>query len=297
MPAHSSPKVSVIISFLNAQKFLGEAIESVFAQTLESWELLLVNDGSTDASSGLALQYVTQHPKRLRYFEHEAHGNLGLPASRNVGLRDAKGEYVALLDADDVWLPHKLEEQSHLLDSHPEAAMVYGSSKYWYSWTGKPGDCAKDFLQSPNVPLNIIHDPPSLLRRLLLGSAASPCPSDLLFRRDAVLRLGGFEESFSHNFNMYEDQAFLAKVCLHAKVFVAENYWDQYRLHPDSCCATTEREGRQSSVELFYLNWLERYLREQRVTDTEIWKAFRDRTWRHAHPRLAWIRDRARRLR
>src|SRR5207302_85626 len=115
-------------------------------------------------------------------------------------------------------------------------------------------------------------------------------PSDLLFRRDVVLRLGGFEESFSPSFQMYEDQAFLAKVCLHAKVFVADNRWDHYRLHPDSCCATTEREGRQPSVELFYLDWLERYLREQRVTDTEIWKAFRDRAWRHAHPGLAWIR-------
>ena len=269
----------MIISFLNAQKFLGEAIESVFAQTFRSWELLLVDDGSTDASSGLALQYVKQHPRRLRYFDHEAHGNLGLPASRNLGLREAKGEYVALLDADDVWLPHKLDEQSHLLDSHPEVAMVYGSSKYWCSWTGKPEDRAKDFLQPPNVSLNVVHDPPSLLRLLLLGIAAWPCPSDLLFRRDAIQRLDGFEEPFSQNFNMYEDQAFLAKVYLHAKVFVAENCWDQYRLHPDSCCATTEREGRQSSVEIFYLNWLGRYLSEQKVTDAEIWESYRDRIW------------------
>src|SRR5437868_4835588 len=114
MPVQSSSKVSVIVSFLNAQKFLGEAIESVFAQTFRSWELLLVDDGSTDASSGLALQYVTQRPERVRYFEHEAHRNLGLPASRNVGMREARGEYVALLDADDVWLPRKLAEQSHL---------------------------------------------------------------------------------------------------------------------------------------------------------------------------------------
>jgi glycosyltransferase involved in cell wall biosynthesis len=72
----------------------------------------------------------------VRYLEHEGHQNLGMSASRNLGIRHAQGEYLAILDADDVWLLHILEEQVAVLESHPEAAIVYGSLYWWYSWTG-----------------------------------------------------------------------------------------------------------------------------------------------------------------
>jgi glycosyltransferase involved in cell wall biosynthesis len=290
------PRVSVILCFLNAKRFLREAIDSVLTQTLTDCELLLVDDGSTDGSSLIAQEYVSQFPSRLRYLEHEGHKNLGLPTSRNVGLRDAKGVYVALLDSDDVWFPSKLEQQVAILDSHPEVALVYGSSEYWYSWTNKPEDTGRDFVEGPNVQLNAIYDPPVLLRLYLSESAASPPPSDLLFRRDAILRLGGFEECFDHPLTMYEDQAFLAKVLLHARVFVAENCWDRYRLHPESCCSVTKREGCEFAVQSFYLKWLNRYLQEQGVNDAEIWKSLREMMWRHHHPILAGIRRRGRRL-
>src|SRR5262245_21147944 len=99
--------VSVIISFLNAERFIQEAIESVFAQGYEHWELLLVDDGSTDESTAIARRYTAQHPERVRYLEHAGHQNRGLSASRNLGIRHAQGEYIAFLDADDVWLPHR----------------------------------------------------------------------------------------------------------------------------------------------------------------------------------------------
>ncbi|HEY7913074.1 MAG TPA: glycosyltransferase family A protein, partial [Blastocatellia bacterium] len=140
----SKPLVSIIVPFLNAERFIDEAIESVFAQVYDNWELLLVDDGSTDDSSGRARKVAQGFPEKVRYFEHEGHQNRGLPASRNLGLKHAKGKYVALLDSDDVWLPQKLEQQVRILESYPEAAMVYGRSEYWRSWTGDDADNDRD---------------------------------------------------------------------------------------------------------------------------------------------------------
>ena len=68
-----------------------------------------------------------------------------MSASRNLGLREAQGEFVAFIDADDVYLPEKLERQSDLLDAHPDAAMVYGPTLHWHSWTGRAEDAALDY--------------------------------------------------------------------------------------------------------------------------------------------------------
>src|SRR5437870_6205119 len=101
--------ISVVTIFLNAEKFLQQAVESVFTQTYDQWELLLVDDGSTDASSKMAKDIADQHPQNVRYLEHEGHKNLGMSASRNLGIREAKGSYIAVLDSDDFWFPQQLQ--------------------------------------------------------------------------------------------------------------------------------------------------------------------------------------------
>src|SRR5579884_627502 len=94
------PRVSAVIIFWNAERFLAEAVESVFAQTFDDWELLLVDDGSTDGSTAMAQEYANRNPDRAHYLEHEHHANRGRSASRNLGIRHAAGDYVAFLDAD-----------------------------------------------------------------------------------------------------------------------------------------------------------------------------------------------------
>ncbi|MCZ6672445.1 MAG: glycosyltransferase family A protein, partial [Verrucomicrobia bacterium] len=137
---NAKPLVSVIIIFLNEERFFKEAIESVLAQTYDNWELLLVDDGSTDDSSFIARHYASQRPDQIHYLEHEGHANLGMSASRNLGVRHATGQYISYVDGDDVWIANKLERQVAILDSHPEAVMVYGPVQLWYSWTGQPQD-------------------------------------------------------------------------------------------------------------------------------------------------------------
>jgi glycosyltransferase involved in cell wall biosynthesis len=126
------PKVSVVIIFLNAEKYLREAIESVFSQTFTDWELFLVDDGSADGSTEVALSYARQFATKVTYLQHENHINKGMSASRNLGIERSKGKYIALLDADDVWLPDKLKSQVQILEQHPEVALVATPAIYWY---------------------------------------------------------------------------------------------------------------------------------------------------------------------
>jgi glycosyltransferase involved in cell wall biosynthesis len=270
------PLISVILPFFNAARFIREAIESVLVQSYDHWELWLIDDGSTDGSSEAARTYSAKDPEKVHYVEHEGHANRGLPASRNVGLEKASGKYVALLDADDVWLPQKLEEQVLILETHPEAAMVYGRSKYWYSWTGDSADVDRDYLAELGVTTNtVIHPPQMILLSYPLGIAPTPCPSDILLRRTSIEQVRGFEESFRGPFTMYEDQAFLAKIYLEKPVFVSEQCWDSYRVHPDSCVSVVKSTGQYHTVRQFFFEWLEAYLRNKGIRHAEIWRALR----------------------
>jgi glycosyltransferase involved in cell wall biosynthesis len=271
-PDNSQPLVSVIVIFLNAEKFIVEAIQSILGQTYDNWELLLVDDGSTDASTQIALGYAERYPGKVRYLKHPGHQNRGMSASRNLGISHAKGEYTAFLDADDKWFAYKLEQQVAILSSHPEAGMVYGRTLYWRSWTGDPADIHRDSVPDLGIQVNKLFEPPTLLTLLYpLGSATPPSLSNLLLRRGAVERAGGFEEDFR---GMYEDQAFLSKTYLTESVFVASESecWDKYRQHSDSCFGVTERAGQHQSARLFFLNWLEQHLSERGVENAEIWK-------------------------
>ena len=140
-----SVRVSIVTPFLNPGRFLQECIESVVAQTYGEWELLLVDDGSNDGSLAIAQQYAVRYPGNVRCFTHEGGRHRGASASRNLGIHHARGEYLAFLDADDVYLPRKLEEQLPLLDAHPRAAMMYAATEYWHSWSGRPEDAGRDW--------------------------------------------------------------------------------------------------------------------------------------------------------
>ena len=257
--AHRAPAVSVVVIFLDEERFLEEAVESVLGQTFDDWELLLVDDGSTDASTETARRYAEGGAGRVRYLEHPGHENRGMSATRNLGVAHARGRYVAFLDADDVWEPNKLAEQVAILDAHPEVGMVCGASLYWRSWTGAPGD--EDVAVAVGGPPDRATPPPGLSLALYpLGDGAAPCPSSLVVRRDVLARVGGFEEHFRGANQLYEDQGFLAKVYLAAPVYVASACWDRYRQHPDSCVAEVTRAGRYHEVRRYFLEWFEGYL-------------------------------------
>ncbi|MBL8864553.1 MAG: glycosyltransferase family 2 protein, partial [Planctomycetia bacterium] len=101
-----TPAVSVVMAAKNYARFLPEAVESVFAQTFADWELVIVDDGSTDDTPAAVKPYLAD--ARVRYVRSD---RLGQSRAKNLGLRLSRGEYVAFLDADDAWMPTNLEKQ------------------------------------------------------------------------------------------------------------------------------------------------------------------------------------------
>ena len=118
-----SPSVSVLMSVYNGQAFLAEAIESILNQTFGDFEFLIIDDGSTDATAKILSTYASRD-ERLRVLRHE---NKGRAASLNIGINLATGDYIVRMDADDVAMPYRLEEQVDFMQRHPEVGLLGGA--------------------------------------------------------------------------------------------------------------------------------------------------------------------------
>jgi glycosyltransferase involved in cell wall biosynthesis len=171
-------KVSVVIPAYNGDRYLAEAIDSVLAQTYQDYEVIVVDDGSTDHTA----QVVKQYGKAVRYLRQT---NQGVAASRNLGLAAALGEYIAFLDQDDLFLPHKLSSQVALLDQKPDLGMVNSG---WQIYRGgsvrdrqePAANSVQPWQQIPQLTsTNLI-----IWKPVFLGA--------MLFRRYWLERLGGF---------------------------------------------------------------------------------------------------------
>jgi glycosyltransferase involved in cell wall biosynthesis len=116
------PRVSIITPAYNAARYLSAAIDSVLGQTYTDWELIIVDDGSTDGTRSLVHARLPSTGDRIRYLYQP---NRGQPAARNAGIQVAKGEFIAILDADDMWLPTRLERGVSVMDRSPNAGLVH----------------------------------------------------------------------------------------------------------------------------------------------------------------------------
>lgn len=259
-----TPLISVIIPFYKVERYLEETIESVLRQTYTNWELLLLDDGSPDGSTGIALRYALDYPDKIHYFHHPDRVNKGLPATRNLGVRYAKGDWLALLDADDYWLPEKLAHQVSITQQFPAVSMICGASKYWYSWFDDKKD---DVIIAVGAPPDVVIEPPHAALMLYpLGEGAAPCPCSVMIRKKTAIRYGAFEEQFKGKFSLYEDQAFFIKIYLHEPIYVSSRTMDRYRQRNDSIMSRASDDDNYHEVRLFYLNWLEKYLDDENIT-------------------------------
>lgn len=267
--ASRTPAVSIIMPFFNVERFIAPAIDSALAQSFQDWELLVIDDGSTDRSTEIARGYEERFPGQIRYFEHENHANRGASAARNLGGRHARGDFIAYLDADDIWLPHKLERQVELLAAHPEAGMVVGATKYWSSWTGRVADAELDKVVMVGVPAEKLYRPFELLDELYpLGRGVAPSMNTVMLRAEVLENIGGWEEGFRI---AYTDQAFLVKLYLHTPVFVAGEVWDLYRQRPESSSQSALAGDGYRTIRRQFLSWFRDYLQDQGMVETEAW--------------------------
>jgi glycosyltransferase involved in cell wall biosynthesis/SAM-dependent methyltransferase len=254
-----------------------------------------VDDGSTDGSTKIARKYAEQYPEKVFYLEHEGHQNRGMSATRNLGIHNAKGDYIAFLDADDIWLPHKLEQQIPIIESFSKAAMLYGSTYYWYSWTGDSDDIQRDHVvENEDAPTIRMIQPIEFLTLFINNHILKPPTSSVLVSRNLASRIGGFEETAP---NIIEDQFFIAKMSLEAPVVVVKGVFERYRQHQNSCTFIAENiTGEDFKARQTYFNWLEEYLNKLKIKEAKLWKALRKKQLLHRHAILWRIRFYSKRL-
>jgi glycosyltransferase involved in cell wall biosynthesis len=274
------PLVSVVMIFLNEERFIEEAVRSVREQTLTDWELVLVDDGSTDGSTQIARDLATSD-ERIRYLDHPGHQNRGTSVTRNVGVAHTTAPYVAFIDGDDVWMPEKLAEQVELLESMPDVALVCGAVLSWWSWD--PAATKVDILDLTLGVADRRLDPPEgALAVYPLGGGATGGP-DLIVRRTAFEAVGGFEERFR---TIFEDQSLCMKIYLRYPVYISSRTWFLYRQHDASCCAQFS-DVAWLRVQRVFQDWLKDHV--EPLGDARVSAAVR-----RAERRLVYLRLQAR---
>ncbi|MFC1933566.1 glycosyltransferase [Chloroflexota bacterium] len=212
------PKVSVIIPAHQCSNFLFDAIDSVLAQAYEDYELIVVDDGSTDGTAAAVAKYGNQ----VKYIFQQ---NRGVASARNTGILAGQGEYLAFLDADDVWLPNKLESEVKFLDAHDEIGLVY--SDYTYFGT-RPISKTRGF---EDVPLMC----GCVLKKLFWHNPI--CTSAVLIRRSCFEKVGLFDESLVHG----EDRDMWLRIARCFEIGYIDVPLARYRLHQKNAHLDTER--------------------------------------------------------
>ncbi|KAM3112601.1 glycosyltransferase family 2 protein [Phormidesmis sp. 146-33] len=205
------PKVSVIIPAYNAMAYLPETLESVLNQTFTDFEVLIINDGSPDGIVEWASEI---KDSRVKLISQE---NQGLSGARNTGIWSSQGEYLAFLDADDIWEAEKLEKQVEYLEKHPDVGLVSS----WIANVDRNGNF---------IDLYDCSEAGKDLTKELFRSNIFYCGSTPLVRRTCFEKVGFFERSLSSA----ADWDMWLRIALHFPIFVIQEPLVQYRRYPNS---------------------------------------------------------------
>lgn len=217
------PIISVIIPAYNAERTLKQTIESVLKQTFSDWELIVINDGSQDAT----LEIVSHiSDARVKVFSYS---NAGVSASRNRGIAKATGELIAFLDADDLWTPDKLETGFQALQANPQAAVAY-------SWTDYIDESGQFFRAG-----NHVTETGNVYAKLLLGNFLEN-GSNALVRKQALTEVGGFDESLSGP----EDWEIYLRLAERYEFVIVPSPQVLYRLSPHAASSNIEKMEKEN---------------------------------------------------
>lgn len=212
------PLVSVIIPCYNRQDYISQTVDSVLIQTWPNIELIVIDDGCTDNSR----QILESFGNRIRVLEHSGCINKGQSAAINVGLNAAKGDYISILDSDDLFLPQKIEKQISYFLNHPDCGLVY-SNGYRID---ERGNITSEFYppthQEKSLPENVLLDCYFLL------------PNNALVRRDVYKTAGFFDESL----RSAQDHDMAIRIAEVTNLAYLDNYLFCYRQHKNSISQT-----------------------------------------------------------
>ncbi len=207
------PRVSVIMPVYNREKYLGAAIESILAQTLADFELLVVDDGSTDASAEIMQEYA-ERDRRVRFFRHEV--NQGQGAAINTGLETARGALVAIMDSDDISKRERLQMQADFLRAHPEIGAV---------------GCWREVYNQDLTHLHYVATPPRRHALLALNwfIGGISLGATIMIRAEFLRAVGGYSaEAVSQDLDLEARLLHTTSI----KLACLEDYLYVYRRHP-----------------------------------------------------------------
>jgi glycosyltransferase involved in cell wall biosynthesis len=262
-PDAGPPRVSVILAFLDEELFLARAIETVIAQSEQRWELLLIDDGSSDRSAAIAEQFANDDPERVRVLRHPGGVNHGLPESRNLGLRHARGEWIAMIDADDSWDVDKLERQLDDVHGRTDVAMLCGPTWYHYIDESRPDELVA---VTPDAPCEF---PAGRFARALTTGRleSSPPPTTVLLHAATLRRVGGVPLGD----NLYEDHRTFVAVGLVGAVLVSDVPLARYVIRPDSLNGSLATDGMtQVRQRRTFELWVLRYTSRQGIRGLQV---------------------------
>ena len=219
------PRVSAIVPLYNAERFLAQTLDSALAQTMRELEIIIVDDGSTDSSPALADGYAARHPGVVRVI-HQA--NQGLCNARNAALAVARGEYIALLDADDIWLPHHLADCIAEFERHPDVALVHADIEHIDGDGRSLGHSERHWDR---------YDSDAFVT-LFLRREHILCPT-AVFRRQAVERVGNFDVQF--NRLGCEDRDLWLRISATSQIAYIDDVHAHYRRYGGSMSTNFEK--------------------------------------------------------
>ena len=208
------PTVSINLCCYNSKEFLKETLQSILAQTYKDWELIIINDGSTDSTESIIKEYIS-HGYPIIYCWQENHG---LGYSRNEALKRSSGKYIAFIDHDDIWMPEKLEKQIPLFEKNHRVGIVYSDS-IWFNESGK----AKKFLGKKN-----------LLKGQCFGKLLT---NYLLTMSSTIIRKKAFDdltEWFDPRFNVLEEADLFRRIAYSWELDYIDYPLAKWRVHSNS---------------------------------------------------------------
>lgn len=214
-----TPRISVVMSVYNGEKYLEEAIQSILRQTYQDFEFIIVNDCSTDKTSEILKSFKDSRIKVINNPE-----NMGLTKSLNKGVKNAKGKYIARMDADDISLPHRFETQIKFLEENPEYALV-GSSFYQIDDTGKTVFWTKVLIRDAEIRRD-------LKRQNWFGHGS------VLIRKSAFIECNGYDEDFKYA----QDYDLWLRISERFKIANIEEPLYCWRLSTDGITITKKKE-------------------------------------------------------
>ncbi len=204
--------ISVVIPYYNREQFVDESVQSVLSQTLKPLEIIIVNDCSRESSR----KYLDRYAGLCKIVDLTE--NVGLAGARNAGIRAARGQFIAFLDDDDIWLPQKLEAQRKYMDEHPECAVVHTAA--WFFFRDGHEQFFKRFGEGP-----------MMLAQALTNGYWAIIPT-ILVRSDVIRAVTGFDV----NFRECEDRDFIIRCC-------AAGYWVEGISEPLARVRRQEQDG------------------------------------------------------